>query len=769
MELGRFSGGFGVFAGTLTGTAAVCLAAAGLAGALWISAPAQAQQAGNADEFYIVDCLLPGKVKKLGRRVTFLSPRRPVRTTQRDCEIRGGEYVAYDRANYATALKIWLPQAQEGDPKAQTYVGEMAEKGLGQAPDYEMAALWYGRAAKQGYAPAQVNLGQLYEKGLGVPQDMTTAVMWYRRASGVEDAGLQTVAFGDSAAEIDRLQSALDERGQEVDALRQELDALGTELNRARAEGRKVDAEMAEQSRTLQLARQDLARQRQALEAERAAMARKEQTMTAEQQQAEQAMKADVERQKQAMSVEQQQAKQAMQADLDRQKQAMTAEQQRAKEAMVAEMARRSEQLDAKERELAAREAEHAAREAEVQAKKDEVAKLDTEVAKRRQQIAALQQPASTGTQEPAAAPQITMIEPRLPKARGNDMVILTRSDVPSRTIVGKVVAPKGLYQLLVNDREVEVDDNAMFQARIPIADGAARVQIVALDAQGRRGELAFELRHETANGQAAAKVPARAEEPEARGAAGVDFGRFHALIIGNVDYKDLPKLNTPHNDAKVLAELLETKYGFKTTVLLDATRYEILATLNKLRAELTENDNLLVYYAGHGELDQVNERGHWLPVDAEGDNTANWISNISLTDVINAMSVRKVLIIADSCYSGSLTRSTLARLDAGRSPEAWKSWLELMATKKSRTAMTSGGLAPVLDGGGGRHSIFAKALIDALGENKGVIDGRTLHQIVAQGVSYSAAGANIEQVPQYAPIRFAGHEAGDFFFIPRT
>ena len=59
--------------------------------------------------------------------------------------------------------------------------------------------------------------------------------------------------------------------------------------------------------------------------------------------------------------------------------------------------------------------------------------------------------------------------------------------------------------------------------------------------------------------------------------------------------------------------------------------------------------------------------------------------------------------------------------------------------------------------------------LIDALRENKGVIDGRSLHQIVAQGVSYSAAGANIEQVPQYAPIRFAGHEAGDFFFIPRT
>ena len=46
----------------------------------------------------IVDCLLPGQVRQLGNS-SFLSQRRPIRTTTAECSIRGGEYVAYDRAD----------------------------------------------------------------------------------------------------------------------------------------------------------------------------------------------------------------------------------------------------------------------------------------------------------------------------------------------------------------------------------------------------------------------------------------------------------------------------------------------------------------------------------------------------------------------------------------------------------------------------------------------------------------------------------------------
>src|SRR5437762_11778650 len=118
----------------------------------------------NADRLLIVDCLLPGQVRQLGTGVTYMAPRRAIKTTGSDCAIRGGEYVAYDRSNYATALKAWLPSAQTGDKVAQTYVGEIYEKGLGTAPNYAEAATWYQKAANQGYARALINLGFLYEQ-----------------------------------------------------------------------------------------------------------------------------------------------------------------------------------------------------------------------------------------------------------------------------------------------------------------------------------------------------------------------------------------------------------------------------------------------------------------------------------------------------------------------------------------------------------------------------------------------------------------------------
>ncbi|MBE9537707.1 MAG: sel1 repeat family protein, partial [Proteobacteria bacterium] len=140
----------------------------------------------SVKDLYIVDCLLPGQVRQLGN-TTYLTPRRPVRTTTQDCRIRGGEYVAYDRADYKTALKVWLPAAEKGDAEAQNSVGEIFERGLGGEPNYEVALHWYKQAAKQGNKTAQFNLGTMYEAGLGVEKNKLTALNWYRQAWGMSD------------------------------------------------------------------------------------------------------------------------------------------------------------------------------------------------------------------------------------------------------------------------------------------------------------------------------------------------------------------------------------------------------------------------------------------------------------------------------------------------------------------------------------------------------------------------------------------------------
>jgi hypothetical protein len=138
--------------------------------ALLVTTPggyAAVENSTTADRWLIVDCLLPGQVRKLGGQMTFLTARRPVKASASECEIRGGEYIAYDRANLSTALGVWLAQANTGDLQAQTYVGEIHEKGLGVAPNFEEAARWYRAAAEKGHARAQSNLGFLFEKGGG--------------------------------------------------------------------------------------------------------------------------------------------------------------------------------------------------------------------------------------------------------------------------------------------------------------------------------------------------------------------------------------------------------------------------------------------------------------------------------------------------------------------------------------------------------------------------------------------------------------------------
>ena len=97
---------------------------------------------------------------------------------------------AYDKKDYATALREWKPLAKQGNFSAQYLLGVMYRKGQGVPQDYKTALKWYRLAAKQGNADAQTSLGVMYQTGRGVPQNDKTAVKWYRLAAeqGLADA-----------------------------------------------------------------------------------------------------------------------------------------------------------------------------------------------------------------------------------------------------------------------------------------------------------------------------------------------------------------------------------------------------------------------------------------------------------------------------------------------------------------------------------------------------------------------------------------------------
>jgi TPR repeat protein len=94
---------------------------------------------------------------------------------------------AYDRKDYKTTLRLWLPLAEQGNAEAQVLLGMMYSNGTGVTQDYKEAVKWYRLSAEQGNASAQSNLGLMYDNGTGVPQDYKEAVKWYRLSAKQDD------------------------------------------------------------------------------------------------------------------------------------------------------------------------------------------------------------------------------------------------------------------------------------------------------------------------------------------------------------------------------------------------------------------------------------------------------------------------------------------------------------------------------------------------------------------------------------------------------
>ncbi len=263
-------------------------------------------------------------------------------------------------------------------------------------------------------------------------------------------------------------------------------------------------------------------------------------------------------------------------------------------------------------------------------------------------------------------------------------------------------------------------------------------------------------------------------------------FGHYYALVIGINHYKQWAKLETAVNDAKQVAKVLQEQYGFiieDRFLLLDdeATYDNILSSLDQLSEHLTEQDQLLIYYAGHGYRDN-NNQAYWLPIDAEKKNQNtphNWISANDITAKISMATTkaRKVLIIADSCYSGTFTHNN-------HSKQTWvvgeqqretnlfaqlptylltenKTFLLKNAIKPSRILIASGGDEPVADIGGGKHSVFTQALLKGLQKRpESVFTAHTLFNTIAKEV---VSSQTTHQTPEY---RFIDpNRRGDFIF----
>ena len=497
------------------------------------------------NDMQVVDCLLPGQVRRLGMS-TYMTPRRPVHTTASDCRIRGGEYVEYDRADYKTALNVWLPAAEDGDAEAQANVGEIFERGLGGEPNYEMALFWYEKSAEQGNNRAQFNLGTLYEQGKGVEKNKLEAMNWYRLAWGLEQ---DSIIFQSAA--------------------------------------QKAQAEL----------RQELL--------------------------------------------------------------------------------------------------------AEMRAKDGQIGLLNKQIAQLEED--AKQKPLEDNTQQE-------------------------------------------LQQLIAWVSDLEKQKQA------------------TLDEM----DLLPRLREPEAKPVVEVKSDATAQNVSS---SNLDFGKYYALIIGNENYDQIDDLRTPKADALRAKEILEGQYGFKATVILDADSATVMKKINDFSGKLKENDNLLIFYAGHGSRIKTGsyEAGYWLPVDANPPpEDTFWVSNEFVTRHLSRLKAKRVLVVSDSCYAGLLSNAP-GYLFMGDQPSYSMDYIRYKLPKKSRLLISSGGDYPVLDNADAGNSVFAKAFLDVLEDAEGILTGPELFLKIRERVIERSKVAGFEQTPELKAIKGAGHEVGDFFFVRQS
>ncbi len=224
-------------------------------------------------------------------------------------------------------------------------------------------------------------------------------------------------------------------------------------------------------------------------------------------------------------------------------------------------------------------------------------------------------------------------------------------------------------------------------------------------------------------------------------------IGEYYAYMIGNENYKNLKSLSKPIQDVNTFKDILTNSYSFKPENIItkyNASRDDIYDGFEQIVSKVKKNDNLLIFYAGHGQIHD--ETGYWIPVEGLENSRRNWMSNNEIKDFLNSIVARNILIVSDACFGGSLLRDINSPKTGGR-----------ISNKKTRIALTSGSLETVPD-----KSVFIDQLFWYLQNNQ---DSLVYTANIFAGIREGVV-ANTKTDPGYGPIRDAGHQGGDFFFI---
>jgi uncharacterized protein YjdB len=343
--------------------------------------------------------------------------------------------------------------------------------------------------------------------------------------------------------------------------------------------------------------------------------------------------------------------------------------------------------------------------------------------------------------------PKITITAPDITRA------VSVVAKTMKITVTGTAESKAGIMDVSVNGQDAELDEQGRFSTAIPLKIGQNTITVTAIDVLENKATKQFAVNREAGIITAAIREVSPVDT-ELAGA------KYYALLIAVQDYDngEISKLDFAISDARGLGDILVSRYTFdreNVITLVNPDRRTIYKNMQSLRSKLTERDNLLIFYAGHGYWQEDMRQGFWLPRDASGINDpSDWIPNSTVRDYIKAIKARHVLLVADSCFSGGIFKTREAFYKQ-------KISMEKIYELPSRKAITSGSMKTVPD-----RSVFLEYLIKRLKDNKEpYMDTQKLFASLREAVINNSP---THQTPLYGAISEAGDEGGDFIFVRR-
>lgn len=317
-------------------------------------------------------------------------------------------------------------------------------------------------------------------------------------------------------------------------------------------------------------------------------------------------------------------------------------------------------------------------------------------------------------------------------------------------TIKGNVKDKSGIFKVLVNGQEAYVDKQGNFTKTVLLAFGDNSFTVIATDLKQNTRTKEFII-------ERISKQQQTIVVNNQTNNTGLQTGKYYALIIGVQDYRNpgINDLDQPISDAQKLYNVLLNNYTFENRnmkFLKNPTKSNITDALDYYSNILTENDNLLIFYAGHGHWDKKFKQGYWLASDANKNKRGTWLSNGIIRDYMQGIPAKHSLLITDACFGGGIFKSRDAFANASVA-------INQLYKLPSRKALTSGALSEVPD-----KSVFIEYLVKRLGQNtaKYLSSEQLFASFKIAVINNSSTG----QVPQFGEVKETGDEGGDFIFI---